>query len=382
MILKSISIQNFRNYESEQITLDPGVNILYGKNAQGKTNLLESIYVLGVTKSHRSFIDNNLIKNDCSFARIQGIVNTNNIDTKYEIKLENKNKQLLKNLSIDNDEVKKVSDYISNINIIIFYPEDLEIIKSSPMTRRKFINSEISQIYNSYYRVLFEYNYLMKNRNEFLKKMNKDNMVDKIYYDKITDHLINKAVFIYKARIKFIDKLNLYCRKIYKKIANQDGLKIIYKSNIAFSDFDEETIKTKLKEEYQKNLKKEMIFGTTLIGPHRDDIEFHLNDINLKEYGSQGQQRIAIIATKLAEIEIVKIQCKTNPILLLDDVFSELDIKKHNNLLQYINNNIQTIITTTDLSNLNEKLLKEAKIFVINNNKITIKRKGGTHGKK
>lgn len=381
MILKNIKMQNFRNYESLDVDFFSGVNIIYGKNAQGKTNLLESIYVLGNTKSHRSFIDNNLIMKDRIQARITGTIEKDNIDTNYDIVLTENNKNLAKKLFIDKQEIKKVSNYISNINIIIFYPEDLEIIKGSPNDKRKFLNSELSSLYNNYYRVLFDYNYLLKKRNECLKKMNINNLSEKIYFDKLTEHLINKAIFLYRARSKFVEKLNLYCGKIYKKIMKMNDFHVVYKPCIEINDFSTEYLTNKLKEEYKNNFEKEKILGSTLVGPHRDDLEFYLGEKDVKFYCSQGQTRAAVIALKLSEIEIFKKQCKTMPILLLDDVFSELDMFKNNNLLKYIDNNIQTIITTTDLNNINDEIIKKSKIFEISKGSIKQKRRGGTNGK-
>ena len=169
MIIKSLELQDYRNYEYLELSFDKGTNILYGDNAQGKTNLLESIYVLGLTKSHRSFIDNNLIKNGCESLMIKGTVSGGLFDKELQITIDNKSK----GYKIDDNSIKKVSDYISNMNIIIFYPDDLETLKGSPQLRRKYLNMELSQLYNSYYVVLNDYNKLLKMRNEYLKKMNK-----------------------------------------------------------------------------------------------------------------------------------------------------------------------------------------------------------------
>lgn len=382
MILKNIKIQNFRNYESLDIDLFSGVNIIYGKNAQGKTNLLESIYVLANTKSHRSFIDNNLIMNEKNIAKISGIVQKENIDTNYEIVINDNVKTISKKMFIDHEEIKKVSNYISNINTIIFYPEDLEIIKGSPNDKRKFLNNELSSLYNNYYKVLFDYNYLLKRRNEILKKININNLSEKIYFDKLTEHLIEKAIFLYRARNKFVEKINLYCEKIYKKIMKMDNFRVIYKPIIDIKDFSTEQLRNQLKEELYNSFEKEQIIGSTLVGPHRDDLEFMLGEKDIKFYGSQGQTRAAVIAVKLSEIEIFKKQCKTSPILLLDDVFSELDMFKNNNLIKYIDNNIQTIITTTDLKHINDEIIKNSRIFEINKGNIKQKRRGVSNGRK
>lgn len=360
MYIKEMEIVNFRNYNNVKINLYDKINIIYGNNAGGKTNLLESIYVLGLTKSHRSFIDNNLIKNGCDFFRLSGSLKKDNMI--YNLEVSNNRHKKLK---IDNKEIGKISDYISKMNIIIFYPEDLEIIKGSPSIRRNFLDLELSQLYSNYINVLSEYNRLLKMRNERLKNDQKNNYQ---YLQILTDYLIDRAIMIYKMREKMVAKINEYCPKIYKDLTSNEGFKIKYKPNIDLSLIKES--KKYLLDLYQKNYYKEIRLGKTIAGPHLDDVEFYLGDINLKNYGSQGQQRIAVIAIKLAEIEIFKKHKNDSPILLLDDVFSELDITKRNNLIKYIDGNIQTIITTTDLENFDENILKNAKIIKVDNGKI------------
>lgn len=361
MFIKELKIVNFRNYKTLDIKLSNHINIIYGNNAQGKTNILESIYVLGITKSHRSFTLEDLIMNGESQAKISGNVEKNGIESLYEINLNTTKKKY----KIDSDEIKKTSDYISNMNIIIFYPEDLEIIKGSPDIRRRYLNLELSQLYNNYYRVLNDYNKLLKIRNDYLKKMQKCIKVDENYFMIVTEYLIDKAVFIYRARNKFINKLNSYATKIFWEIMHLEGFNLKYKTNFDFKEYTESEIKEQLKDKFEREKSAEVKSGNTLYGPHRDDFEFYLGNNNLKSYGSQGQQRVAVLSIKLAEIEIFKNYSKTSPILLLDDVFSELDDEKKNNLLKYINDDIQTIITTTDLENIDDAIIKKSKLFKI-----------------
>ena len=346
-------------------TLTKGINIIYGNNAQGKTNLLESIYVLGLTKSHRSFIDNSLINNESDYLTIEGIVNDKNLDNKLNIYIDNKTKVLKYN----SNSIKKVSDYISLINIIIFSPDDLEIIKGSPQIRRKYLNLELSQLYSNYFILINEYNKILKLRNEYLKKINKKISIDKNYISILTGYLIDKSIMIYKMRNKYINKINEHCAHIFKDIMGLEGFSIKYAKSIEF-DLNMPNLKEYLTEEYNKKLDYDIKLCSTSIGPHKDDIEFYLGDKNLKFYGSQGQQRVAVLALKLSEIEIFKKYKETTPILLLDDIFSELDDNKKNNLLKYISRDIQTIITTTDLNNLDKKLIKKSKLFNINNGNI------------
>lgn len=367
MIIKKLNIKNFRNYENATINFNPKINIIYGNNGEGKTNLLESIYVLSMTKSHLSCLDSVLIKKDKEFSIINGEIEKDNIMSKYEVFI-NKDKKTLK---IDLNEIKKIGEYISNINIIFFYPDDLQLIKGSPIDRRTYINMEIGQINNKYVEILNRYNKILQTRNLYLKN---ENNFNQIYFETITDHLIEYAILLMKLRKKYIEKINQYCGKIFYEMTGIENFKVIYLPNIKENNEIEE-----LKKIYKNIYEKEKKFKITLLGPHKDDIEFYINDKNLKTYGSQGQQRMAVLAFKLSELSIIKDIKKENPILLLDDVFSELDIEKKNKLLKFIGNNIQVIITTTDLENIDSKILKKAKKIKIENGKII--RRGGKNGK-
>lgn len=362
MYLKKIKLHNFRNYEKLSISLTKGINIIYGKNAQGKTNLLESIYVLGFTKSHRAFIDDSLIKMNNEYLTIEGIINKDKIDSKFNIYID-KTKKVLK---YNDNIVKKVNNYISLVNIIIFYPEDLDLVKGSPKIRRKFLDLEISQLYSNYYVLINEYNKLLRMRNDYLKKI-KNNLSNDLNYISILDeYIIDKSISIYKLRKKYIDRLNENAENIYKNIIGLDNFHIKYVINCDV-DIENKDFKEKYTQEFKSKLDTDLRFCTTSVGPHKDEIEFYLGDKNLKYYGSQGQQRVAVLATKLSEIEILKKYKEDTPILLLDDVFSELDIKVQNNLLKYITKGVQTIITTTDLNKIESKLIKKSKLFNIEN---------------
>lgn len=370
MILKQLSVKNFRNYSDTNLSLSPGINIFFGNNAQGKTNLLESIYYLSFTKSHRSFIDNNLIKNGEKFLKITGIMKDNNIlDTKLEIFLNNEKKQIF----IDDNLYKKVSEYISKLNIIIFYPEDLDIIKGSPNIRRRYINSEISQFDENYLVVLNNFRKVQKLRNDYLKKINSFYDYDNQYLSIINDYFIKQAILIYRLRYKFINKLNEIVPSIFFDLTKLNGFHIKYINNFNIENFDsisdQELIELFL-EKFERNFDSEVKIKSSMFGPHKDDIEFYLDNLNLKNYGSQGQQRLAILSIKLASVEILKQIKNDTPILLLDDVFSELDDEKKNHLLKYIDNNIQTIITTTDLKSIDNSIKKKSKLFEIENGNI------------
>ena len=365
MFLKNLQIKNFRNYDNLEISLSPNTTIIYGDNGGGKTNLLESIYVLAFTKSHRSFIDKTLIKNNKESAIIKGTLQNDMI---YYLEIIINKAQ--KKLKIDNNIINKTGTYIEKMNIIIFYSEDLNLIKGFPSERRKYLNLELSQISKTYYNTINDYNKLLKIRNDYLKKINTEEEIDKNYFKVLTDYIVEKSIFIYQMRAKYIEKLNKICPNIFKEITKKKNFKIIYKPSIEFKDYEKETIRKELNKAFIDNIEREIRLKNTLYGPHHDDFSFMLNEENLKNYGSQGQQRIAVLALKLSEIKILKDYKKTNPIILLDDVFSELDNDKKNNLLKFIDNDMQVIITTTDLDNIDQKIIEKSKLIKIDKGKI------------
>ena len=360
MIIKKLELNNFRNYDNEILNFSKNINIIYGNNAQGKTNILEGIYTLLITKSHRLNSSNNLIKKNKNFTRLFGTFDNHLIDTSLNLLIDENGKHLKKN----NNNIKKISDYISESNIIIFYPEDLNLIKGSPVDRRRYLNIELSQIYKNYIIILNDYNKLLKMRNDYLKKIKQGLNVDLSYFNILTNYLIERAISIYKIRKEYFDNINKYADEIYEKISGYKKFKIIYKPNKAIVNNNE------FLEEFKKIYDDEIKFGVTLIGSHKDEYDFYLNNNNLKDTGSQGQQRMAILAFKLSEIKIFSEIKKDNPILLLDDAFSELDDIKKNLFLDYINDGMQVIITTTDLKNIRKDILKKAKLFEIENGKV------------
>ena len=365
MVIKTLDIQNFRNYASLNIELDNNINIIYGENGQGKTNLLESIYFLGFTTSHRTFTSDNLIKSGEEKAIVKGKL-IKDIPYSLEINITKTKKQI----KIDDKIINKNSDYIEKMNVIIFSSEDLDLIKGSPKERRKYFNLELSQLSINYYSALNDFNKLLKIRNEYLKELNQNKHIDLNYFNILTDYLVNKSIFIYQMRNKFVEKLNNICPPIYEEITGLKGFNIKYIPSIELENFDKETIKKALEDAYNNHLEKEISLKSTLYGPHRDDFTFNLEYNNLREFGSQGQQKMAVIALKLSEIEIFKDFKKTSPIILLDDVFSDLDNTKKNNLLKHIDKDMQVIITTTDLDSIDKKLLSKAKLIHIDNGQI------------
>ena len=369
MKIEHIKLTNFRNYEDLELDFNPNINIIVGNNGQGKTNILESIYVLSLSKSNRDGYDSDMIMFDKDSLSIEGKITDNELIKKLKVDI-NPNK---KRVFINNKEIHKIKDYISNFCVISFVPTDLDIIKGSPSVRRNLLNVDISQLYNNYITYLNEYNKIIKIRNDYLKKLYINNNSDFRYLDVINEKMIEKADKIYEYRFKFIEEINIEINGIYKKITGLEGLTIKYDNTLGLDVYD----KDKLRETYLKKLKKhlnqEMMQGISLVGPHRDDFTFYLDNIDMKIYSSQGQQRTAIIAFKISELAYYKKIIGSYPVLLLDDIFSEIDIKKRNKIINFLKKDIQTIITTTDINDISKKLLDNAVIYNINNKKITKK---------
>lgn len=368
MIIKNIELTNFRNYDKLKLHFSEGINIIYGNNAEGKTNILESIYALAITKSHRLNEDKLLITNHTDFTKIKGNIISLNKEKKMEIIINNKGK----GVKINDIVIKKISNYISNLRVIMFFPNDLELVRGTPSFRRKFLNIEIGQIDNKYLSILNEYNILIRNRNEYIKnKEYKD--VDLNYISILNEQIAKKGTEIYIRRRLFVERINNNVKSIYNKIFEYGELIINYDTNIELKNLSSKDIEKNLKDKLETSLKKDIFLGSTYYGPHKDDLSFFLNGKEAKEQASQGQQRIIVICVKLSELEIIKESTNEYPVLLLDDIFSELDEKKKNNIIKYLNKEIQTFITTTDLFSIKDKLLNNSKIFNIKDGRVVEK---------
>lgn len=376
MIIRKINLINFRNYKKISINFDKKINIFIGDNAQGKTNLLESIYFLALTKSYRTN-DINLVNKNSEFAKVKGEIKDNSIYKSMSVELLKEGKKV----KINNNEIKKISDYITNLNVILISPEDINILQGTPAERRNFLNIELSQLSKKYIKKYNEFNRILKIRNNYLKMLYKSSNPDRRYLESVTENLIEREITIYQERKKFIDSINKRISKIYEDISGIKNFKVIYDTNVDLEDFSEEKIRENLIKKYNNNLSKEIENGMTLYGPHRDDLRFLIEEDDIKIYGSQGQQKIAIISLKLSEIEIFKEMTNSSPIILLDDVFSELDVKNRNKLIGYINNGMQVIITSNDTRGVNRKFVNESKIFKVTKGNI-LEKVGNNYGKK
>lgn len=361
MILTKLELIHFRNYKKCQIKLGKNINIFIGNNGQGKTNILEAIYVLAVTKSHRFGEQVNLIQKDYELAKVKCTLKVNKMLKDLEVDVSKSSKKTFLNFN----EIIKFSDYITNLNVILFTPDDLDIIKGSPQIRRNLLNIEISQMHKEYTKCLNEYNRILKTRNEYLKSIFINHLSDYRYLDALTEKLIERAVIIYRYRMDFLTKLNHNISEIYKDIAGFENLEVRYENSLDMNVFNEEEIRNGLKSKFNSNRQRELQYGNTFYGPHRDDFSFYLNDENVKIFASQGMQRLAVVALKLAEISIFVNVTGEKPVLLLDDIFSEIDSKKRSKLISYLDNEGQVIITATDLKNINKKILENSKVFEV-----------------
>ena len=294
--------------------------------------------------------------------KVSGKVRKNRFVTDYDVLLHNNSKQVF----INNTKINKISEYLGNVNIIIWTPDDLDIVKGSPSIRRDLMNIQLSQLYPQYLKLLNEYNKILKTRNEYLKLITEKNL-DTTYLDILTTKLIERSISIYKYRYEYIFDINSRINDIFNDIYGKSKLEIETNWEYSYDEIISQEIISIMKDKYKSYEKREILYKTTLIGPHRDDIIFNLNDNDLKKFGSQGQQRLSIICFKLAEIELFYKVKNTYPILLLDDILSEIDKEKKNKLLNYLNKDIQTIITTTDLHDINKKFRDNAQIFNIKN---------------
>lgn len=352
MFIHSLELDNYRNYKDLKIEFSEKTNILYGDNAQGKTNILEAIYVCGTTKSHRTSKDKELINFNSDESHIRCLAKKEDFDYKIDIHLK-KNKS--KGIAVNGNPLKKARDIYGIVNCILFSPEDLNIIKNGPSERRRFIDIIISQLDKIYLDNLIKYNKILDNRNKLLKDISFDsNLMETlevwdsqlVYYG---NRIINK-------RKQFITELNDLVKDIHKNLTGgEENLLVEYEKSVDSDDFEREL---------KRNQKKDLSYKNTSIGPHRDDLLLSVNGIDIRKYGSQGQQRTTALSLKLSEIELVKRKINTMPVLLLDDVLSELDSNRQIYLLNSIKD-IQTIITCTGLDSFVKNRFSMDKVFKV-----------------
>lgn len=352
MMIESIELKNYRNYKELHMEFNQGTNILYGDNAQGKTNILEAVYVCCTSKSHKSAKDKDIIRFNQDESHIKLQVRKNEVPYRLDIHLK-KNKP--KGIAINGIPIRKASELFGIANVIFFSPEDLNIIKNGPSERRRFIDLELCQLNKLYVHSLVQYNKVLLQRNKLLKEL----FFHPEYEETLDVWDMQLATYgreVIRFRRDFICRLNGIIHGIHENLSgNKEDITISYEPYAKDEEF-EEIIK--------KNRQQDMKQKTTLAGPHRDDISFMVNGIDIRRFGSQGQQRTAALSLKLSELELVKALSHDSPILLLDDVLSELDASRQNHLLSAIQN-IQTLITCTGLDDFVNNRFQIDKVFKV-----------------
>lgn len=362
MYIEKLKLENYRNYSEIEMDFDPNVNIILGENAQGKTNLIEAIYISSMGKSFRNSNDKDLVKFDADMCRVNTCYKKFDEDKSVEIAINNTGKKYIK---VDGLAAKKISELMENILTVIFSPEDLKIIKEDPAKRRNFVDRELCQLKISYFNNLSNYKKTLKQRNSYLKESN----IDKNMLDVFNMQLAQYGAKIIKERMEFVKKLNKISQKIHNEITNgRENIEIKYVSNIPVEE-KTELIEINFLNALKNSESQDLIHKNTSRGPHKDDLKVLINKIDAKKFGSQGQQRTAALALKLAEINLIIEEKEETPILLLDDVMSELDSERQKYLVNGLKN-IQIFLTTTELVEEVRQSLPHGKIINIKKGEI------------
>jgi len=358
--IKNIVLNNFRCYKLFSTSFSEKINIIIGKNAVGKTSLVEGINVLGCCKSHKTNSDSILIKKGEEFYRLECTINEfDNTDNELKVISTKSGKKV----SINNKQYKNLSDYIGYFKVVMFCPEDLSLVKGDPADKRKFLDLNIGQMDKEYLRSLIRYKTILKERNEFLKQIENNNNYDKVLLNTYTEALIREAKVIINKRKEFVSYINTYFNTNVNAIScGKEIAEIVYKPNVNVDN---------LLITFEKKVNLDVISQTTNTGPHRDSFEIYIDGENSADVASQGQQRTLALSLKLALAEMIK-EKTDRIVIILDDVFGELDIDRQNQILELINYDCQIFITTTSVDNLTKEIINSSKI-------IEIEKDGGIH---
>lgn len=360
MLIERLHLTDFRNYQKLELIIEKNITIFIGNNAQGKTNILESIYLLATGRSHRTSKDQELLRWNYPFFKVQA--NFVRRGSKHSLEYRFIEETKKKTIYLDGIE-SKTKDIIGEITTVFFSPEDLQLVKGMPALRRRFIDMEISQVNPAYFRYLQQYNRILLQRNNTLRMIRERKQNEKLL-DIWDIQIAEIGAKIVLKRIEAIKKLAILARLMHRKITDgKEELNLQYESRCPYIEFPDQS-KTIIEQELLKFRKQDILKASTSIGPHRDDLSFMVNGINLKIYGSQGQQRTGVLALKLAELEYMKSETGEYPVLLLDDVLSELDEQRRKYLVETIKDRVQTLITTTEINNLDIPLSKAEVVYV------------------
>ncbi|OGH98305.1 MAG: hypothetical protein A2X42_09740 [Candidatus Margulisbacteria bacterium GWF2_38_17] len=368
MIIKSLELENFRNYSKAKIDIDPYINILVGLNAQGKTNILEAIFLIATSKSHRIQKNNELIKFQEDHALVSLRAESLRGNNFFNIQVMNDNN---KQIHVNGKRIKRATELLGYFNVVLFSPEDIDIVCGSPIDRRKFIDIFVSQVKPSYAVLLSDYYKVLKQRNKTLKDISKQKCKEDML-NMWDEQLVNLSYTIVNERLQAIKSIEEKANKFYSYISDyQEQLTIEYYSGIGGKDkYTAQEYKHIFQQKIKSSLKMDIILGTTSCGPHRDDMLLKLNDKEAKLYASQGQKRLVSLSLKYAEVEYIRENTGEYPVLLFDDVLLELDLKRKHKLFEELIKKAQIIITTTDLKRYQEVVVKAATIFSINQGEV------------
>ena len=361
MFVESVKLKNYRNYRNETVDFTEGMNVIVGDNGEGKTNLLESIYLLSTTRSHRNDDDKELIQFEEEFASVEGIVRYKEDRSKLTAILHKTGKTIM----INNQPVRKNSEFIGRLNAVLFEPGDMDFFDDAPKIRRRMVDMELGKLSLSYMHALSDYLKRLKERNAYLK-----GNVDEMMLETYTELLYEPQIRIIRERNEFIKKINSYISYFYNEITGENHTITMKYRSIVEEKNDEQKMNEELSRLYENIRERDIYLKVTNIGIHREDYLFYLDDNDVSKYCSQGQKRMILLALKLAIVQIIFQVKREFPVLLLDDVFSELDARKRKNLYRLLPQTVQTIITTTDSDeievNENVKLIQIRKGMVVN----------------
>ena len=357
MYLTKLCLKDFRNIPYLDLELNQGVNIFYGDNAQGKTNLLEAVYLCATGRSQRTRVENQLIRFGQSSSHIQAFVSQKKRSLRIDVHIKKDQK---KGVAVNGVAIKKLSDLFGTLRTVIFCPEDLQLVKESPVQRRRFMDIELCQLSAVYYYDIQQYYKVLKHRNQLLKQMQgrsqKEDML--FVWD---EQLISYGKRIIEAREQFVQKIHMISSRIHQDLTGgKEELTVRYKPNVKAEDF---------MDKMKSHLERDYITGTTNVGPHKDDMGFFIGGNDVKTYGSQGQQRTAALSVKLAEIDLIREESGYSPVLLLDDVLSELDEKRQGYLLEKINH-AQILLTCTGIEDSIRQHMGDCALFLVQNGSV------------
>lgn len=371
MNVERLKLSHYRNYEQLELSFSPSINVFIGENAQGKTNVMESIYVLSMAKSHRTSNDRELIRWEQEYAKIEGWIQRKYGQLPLELVISKKGKKA----RVNHLEQNRLSAFVGQLNVVMFAPEDLNLVKGSPQIRRRFLDMEIGQISPVYLHDLSTFQKLLKQRNAILKNNRGKLKIDDVMFDIYTEQYIQVAVQIIRKRFYFMELLQKWAPPIHQGISRgKETLKVTYGTLKELHSGQTVEEMEAIVERYLLDARKrELDRGVTLVGPHRDDLHFFVNGYDIQTYGSQGQQRTTALSLKLAEIELVKQEVGESPVLLLDDVLSELDDYRQSHLLNTIRGQVQTFVTTTSIDSIDHETISHATIFNVDAGQVTRK---------